>query len=582
MTFRACHVLRRLGIRSSLALLCSLAIFGSVIAKADELFEAYNFARFGIFIVAAVTTSHLQPLGKTADSPAAITSPRAGSVYKLSNQGADLEPGEPTEGGILTRSIWARITPVETGRIVLHTFGSDVDTVAVVYTGSPVNALTRIAGNNDFVVPGVSSTASLVQFNATAGVTYWIQIGSIANAQGDIILSVFQFGTDGGLSAFLYDVGGNPLFNARDYFCGATGQCPAAKFIVYNSTAQALSVVASSTIGSRFTPPPTFGLAPGAATVATFTPTTNSNFTTRTDIGQFIFSGRIGGSEVSRATHRGIAPVQGLSDAATLQAAVLPSSRAGGVNEPLTAFATIANTSSIPAVGCFIKPVTFDYSKVTFQETNPNTNLPVGTPNAPVDIPAGQHKTFLVAIGSEAALLGNVTSINSLLDFRCANGFAPANAANRFNLTALGTLDVADMISISATAGGNGIVDVPAAGGAFSAATVNIGPATTITARPVYVKPFADSASFTALICKTNSTTGTCLQPPSATVQFSAATNVAHTFAVFVQRPATDPGFSPGERRMFLQFEQTSPPNFFGQNPIQLPVGATSVATRAQ
>jgi hypothetical protein len=151
-------------------------------------------------------------------------------------------------------------------------------------------------------------------------------------------------------------------------------------------------------------------------------------------------------------------------------------------------------------------------------------------------------------------------------------------------VTTLGAIDLADMISISATAGGDGIVNVPATGGAFSTATVNIGSPATITVRPKYVKPFADSSAtnFVGFVCETNPTTGACLQAPAATVQFNAATNVAHTFAVFVQRPATNPGFSPGERRMFLQFEQTSPPNFFGQNPIQLPVGATSVATRAQ
>jgi hypothetical protein len=57
---------------------------------------------------------------------------------------------------------------------------------------------------------------------------------------------------------------------------------------------------------------------------------------------------------------------------------------------------------------------------------------------------------------------------------------------------------------------------------------------------------------------------------------------VAHTFAVFVQRPAVDPGFDPGQRRVFVLFQQFSPPGFFGSNPIAIDVGATSVAVRAQ
>lgn len=550
-------------------------------ANADGFNQLFNSFSLGSDLLRAAPLFSI-PLGDDPSSPEAITSAQFAAVFKLSNQGANLEPGEPTEGGLVTRSIWGKITADTNSRIVLHTFGSDVDTIVTVYTGSAVNTLTRVAGNNNFSVPGVSATASLVQFDAVAGTTYSVQIGSINGAQGDIFASVFQFGTDGGLSSFLYDVGGNPMFNARDYFCQSAGQCQVPKFIVYNSTAVPLSVVASSTIGNRFSPPAPIGLGPGAASVLTFTANTNANFTTRTDTGQFIFSGRVGVSEVSRATHRGIATVRGTATEATLQAAVLPSSRAGSINEALTAFATIANSGSTPAIGCFIKPVDFAYDKVTFQETNPATNQPVGAPNTPVNIAAGQQKTFLFSFGSMQSQVANASSVNDTLMFQCANGFATTNAANRFGVTTLGAIDLADMISISATTGGDGIVNVPAAGGAFATATVNIGAATTITARPIYVKPFGDSANFTALVCKTDSTTGMCLQPPSATVQFSAATNAAHTFAVFVQRPATDPGFSPGERRMFLQFEQTSPPNFFGQNPIQLPVGATSVATRAQ
>src|SRR5262249_18787315 len=84
-------------------------------------------------------------------------------TYALDNTGATLEQGEPTEGGILTRSIWSRFSPTQNTRVVIHTFGSEIDTVLAVYTGSAVNALTRVAGNNDFPVPGVSTNGSLVQ-----------------------------------------------------------------------------------------------------------------------------------------------------------------------------------------------------------------------------------------------------------------------------------------------------------------------------------------------------------------------------------------------------------------------------------
>src|SRR5262249_47447171 len=83
-------------------------------------------------------------------------------------------------------------------------------------------------------------------------------------------------------------------------------------------------------------------------------------------------------------------------------------------------------------------------------------------------------------------------------------------------------------------------------------------------------------------ICETTAATGACLSPPAASVQFQAAPNAPHTFAVFVQRPAVDPGFDPGQRRVLVTFEQLSPPGFFGANPIPILVGSTGVAVRAR
>jgi hypothetical protein len=83
-------------------------------------------------------------------------------------------------------------------------------------------------------------------------------------------------------------------------------------------------------------------------------------------------------------------------------------------------------------------------------------------------------------------------------------------------------------------------------------------------------------------ICETNPSTGACFSPPAASIQFQATPNVPHTFAVFVQRPAVDPGFDPGQRRVLVTFEQLSPPNFFGSNPIPILVGSTGGAVRAR
>lgn len=122
-------------------------------------------------------------------------------------------------------------------------------------------------------------------------------------------------------------------------------------------------------------------------------------------------------------------------------------------------------------------------------------------------------------------------------------------------MTALGTLAAPDMISIGATRSGNGILDVPPAiGGAFAVATVNIGASATVTARPVYEHPFGEvdpAKQFSSFICETDAASN-CLTALATSVQFTATPNVPHTFAVLVQRPVVNPGFDPGQRRIFV------------------------------
>jgi hypothetical protein len=506
-------------------------------------------------------------------------------TYVLNNTGATLEAGEPTEGGLLTRSIWGRLSPGRNYRVVIHTIGSEVDTVLAVYTGAAVNALTRITGNHTFPVPGLPSSASLVQFDAVAGETYHIQIGSVGGAQGDIAVNVFQLPPGGGLSTFFAQVEGSLAVNGKDYVC-TTATCFAPTFVVHNSMDQPLDVVSTSSFGPLFDGPAAFSLGAGAAAAAPYRANANSNLvTTRTEAGEFAFSGRMGGVEVTRASFPGMVVVRGTAPPTSIVAAVLPTARSGGLNQPLTAFATLINTGTQPAIGCVAAVQGFFPFNVAFQETDPATNLPVGAPRTPVDIAPGASKTFVVSVGSQGSELGD-PEFGAPLAFQCANVFGAAqNLANTFAVTALGTFEAADMISIGATPSGDGILAVPSGtSGAFGVATVNIGAAATVTARPVYVRPFGEddpAKQFTAFICETGAASN-CLTPLAASVQFTAAPNAPHTFAVVVQRPAVDPGFDPGRRRMFIKFEQLSPPNFFGSNPIPILVGSTSIAPRAQ
>jgi hypothetical protein len=506
-------------------------------------------------------------------------------TYAVNNTGATLEAGEPTEGGLLTRSIWGRYSPARDYRVVIHTIGSAVDTVVGVYTGSAVDALTRITGNHTFPVAGLAPGRSLVQFDAVAGETYSIQIGTVGGAQGDIAVNVFQLPVGGGLSTFFAQVEGSLAVNGKDYVCTTT-TCFVPTFVVHNSMDQPLDVVSTTSFGPLFDGPAAFPLGAGAATAVAYRANGNQDFlTTRTQTGEFAFSGRVGGNEVTRATYPGTVIARGASPQADIVAAVLPTARAGGLNQLLTAFATVINTGPQPAIGCVAAVPGFVPFNVSFQETDPATNTPVGAPRTPVNIAPGASKTFVVSVRSQGSELGD-PEFGAPLVFQCANAFGAAqNLANTFAVTALGTLQVADMISIGATPTGDGILAVPSGiGGAFGVATVNIGVAATVTARPVYIRPFGEddpAKQFTAFICETDASSG-CVGPLAPSVQFTAAPNVAHTFAVFVQRPAVDPGFNPGQRRLFVKFEELSPPNFFGSNPIPIVVGSTSIAPSAQ
>ncbi len=506
------------------------------------------------------------------------------NTYALNNTGFTLEAGEPTEGGVLTRSLWAQLSPTENTRVVIHTFGSEVDTVLAVYTGSAVNALTRVTGNNDFPVPGLSNTGSLVQFDAVAGVTYRIQVGSVGGQQGDILLNVFQFPPGGGVSTFLALVGGSP-FNNRDYVCTTT-TCFTPAFVVHNSGDQQADVLSSTTFGALFNAPAPLALAPGAAALLAFPAQANTNFTTRTLSGRFVFSGRVGGVETSRAEYPGLVLVRGNAPGTSIVAATLPSSRAGSLNQVLTAFGTIINTGTQDAIGCVASMQSFGRFNVSFQETDPQTNTPTGLANQPIDIPAGKPKTLVFALMSQGTELGDPV-FGVPLVFQCANAFlASSNLANSFAVSSVSSFTLADMISIGATPTADGILNVPpVTGGAFGVATVNVAAGTTVTARAVYERPFGEddpAKQFLVFICETNPSTGACLSGPAANAQFTATPNVPHTFAVFVQRPAVDPGFDPGQRRIFVIFEQLSPPGFFGSNPIPIVVGSTSIAPRAQ
>lgn len=108
----------------------------------------------------------------------------SGQLTGQTNVDATLEAGEPANfSGYGTHSIWYKITPVADGNVTVSTTGSTrtddgnpgakYDTVLDVFTGSAVNALTLVGGNDEEPDGGYTSSFT---FAATAGTTYYARV----------------------------------------------------------------------------------------------------------------------------------------------------------------------------------------------------------------------------------------------------------------------------------------------------------------------------------------------------------------------------------------------------------------------
>ena len=102
------------------------------------------------------------------------------------NREATRELDEPFhDGAIGGTSVWYRWVAPAAGPVSIDTCGSDFDTVLGVYTGSAVNALSKVASNNN-----TCGTRSQVAFTAAAGTTYWIAVDGPVRNVGTIRLAI--------------------------------------------------------------------------------------------------------------------------------------------------------------------------------------------------------------------------------------------------------------------------------------------------------------------------------------------------------------------------------------------------------
>lgn len=250
---------------------------------------------------------------------------------------------------------------------------------------------------------------------------------------------------------------------------------------------------------------------------------------------------------------------------------VLPNARTTTPNNVVTAFATIINSGQTPASQCALAlPSNGIAANFLYQTTNPATNVPTGSANTPVDIPAGQAQSFYFAVTPTATFSQNIPIVMG-----CRN-YQPAPAVNgltSFQLTSSATA-IPDMLSIAATASndGNMVLAGSTGAGAIAVAAIDISAAGTVTFAPTTtpIGGAANNLPLTLSICQTNSS-GVCQSPPSAAVSLGVTNNQILTFSVFAAGQGTPIPYNPAVNRVFVIATQGSQP-----------VGEASVAIKMQ
>lgn len=230
-------------------------------------------------------------------------------------------------------------------------------------------------------------------------------------------------------------------------------------------------------------------------------------------------------------------------------AALLPTSRAVQVGNAATVFATIINPSTTNAVGCDIKLVSGVPAIFNYQTTN-GSNVPVGSPNQPANIPAGGAQSYVISLTPQQPI--NATQVE--FAFGCSNTATAASIVgiNTLLLYASPT-PVADVVALAATATNGGTVHIagPSGAGAFAVATVNVGAGAQVTAS---VDTGGVALPIALTICLSNPANGQCLTAPAPSVQVPVNANETPTFSVFVFGQGTPVGFDPAVNRVFVRF----------------------------
>jgi subtilisin family serine protease len=107
---------------------------------------------------------------------------------EATSSAASLETNEPKPATKFGKTLWWSWTAPTTQTMFITTRGSSLDTILAVYTGTRLDALSRLATSDDYA----GSTQSLVRLNAISGTTYHIQVGGYDSAGGIFSLALFS------------------------------------------------------------------------------------------------------------------------------------------------------------------------------------------------------------------------------------------------------------------------------------------------------------------------------------------------------------------------------------------------------
>lgn len=244
------------------------------------------------------------------------------------------------------------------------------------------------------------------------------------------------------------------------------------------------------------------------------------------------------------------------------ESAITPLVRTVAPGSTATAFGVMTNSGSTQLTNC--RPVadpllTAPGVTFSYQTTNAANQL-TGTTDTPVTLAAGASQNFLLRFTAPG--VGTGTS-SAGVQFRCAEADAPKRGGvNEFTL--FWETGAPDIIPITATLSGDGVVRVPNAGGiqALPAAAVNIGAAGDIVVFPdVFLGDLGPSV--VATICETNPTNGQCINPttPASFVQVNFAAGQTRTFTAFYdQQDTIGTPFMPDVVRVGMNFLSLASP----------------------